>query len=143
MQLDDLKQQLEYSSSQHAHLNMENEFLRQEVLSLEELKMACGKLEEEKKELEEKILTLQSRENASEGIDPRGQYEAASEKTGREKTLEEAVQSLQVNFSVMCFSSFTATCILDVYVVCGSSVPLQKFVFKVSRKQEAMGFPWK
>ncbi|MBZ3873173.1 Ankyrin repeat domain-containing protein 26 [Sciurus carolinensis] len=74
---------------------MENEFLRQEVLSLEELKITCGKLEEEKKELEEKLLTLQSRQNDSVEIDPRGQYEAASEKTERVKTFEEMVQSLQ------------------------------------------------
>ncbi|XP_047377042.1 ankyrin repeat domain-containing protein 26-like isoform X2 [Sciurus carolinensis] len=94
-ELDDLNEQLQYSCSQHAYLNMENEFLRQEVLSLEELKILYGKLEEEKKELEEKIVTFQSRENDSVEIDPRGQYEAASERTEREKTLEETVQSLQ------------------------------------------------
>ncbi|XP_047376595.1 ankyrin repeat domain-containing protein 26-like isoform X3 [Sciurus carolinensis] len=94
-ELDDLNEQLQYSCSQRACLNVENQFLRQEVLSLEELKITCGKLEEEKKELEEKIVTLQSRENDLLEIDPRGQYEAASENTGREKALEETIQSLQ------------------------------------------------
>ncbi|XP_047376896.1 ankyrin repeat domain-containing protein 26-like isoform X2 [Sciurus carolinensis] len=94
-ELDDLKEQLQYSSSQCAYLNVENQFLRQEVLSLEELKITFQKLEEERNQLEEKLSTLQSRENDSVEIDPRGQYEAASEKTGMEKTLEETVQSLQ------------------------------------------------
>lgn len=103
---------------------------------MEGVQKTCFKLEEEKRYLEEEILTLQrSRENTLIQSDPTEEFEGENEDRGREKILEEMLQYLQVNFSVMCFSSFTAKFILDVYVICGSSFPLQQFVFEISRKK--------
>lgn len=136
MQLDDLKRVLEYSFSQCERLDMENQFLRQEVVSMEGVQKTCEELEKEKRHLEEEILTLQrARENTSIQTNPTEEFEGENQERVREKILEETVQFLQVNFSVMCFSSFTAKFILDVYVICGSSVPLQQFVFEISRNK--------
>ncbi|KAB1254043.1 Ankyrin repeat domain-containing protein 26 [Camelus dromedarius] len=56
----DLTAKLESASSKYLHLEVENQLLQQELLSMKSMQKKCEKLEKNKKKLEEEVVNLKS-----------------------------------------------------------------------------------
>lgn len=60
MQIDDVTAKLETASSKCLHLDAKNQVLQQELLSMRAIQKKCGKLEKNKKKLEQEVVNLKS-----------------------------------------------------------------------------------
>ncbi|XP_077011011.1 ankyrin repeat domain-containing protein 26-like isoform X4 [Tamandua tetradactyla] len=87
--IDDVTAKLETASSKCLHLDARNQVLQQELLSMREIQKKCGKLEKDKKKLEQEVVNLKS--HVEMNMLERGQveqYKREIEERARQDILE-------------------------------------------------------